>query len=70
VTYILISHDLAVVYQLASEILVMKDGWIVESGPTADVLRSPAHPYTRLLCGSVPRKGWKLRRALQGVENG
>ncbi|MBS1678279.1 MAG: ABC transporter ATP-binding protein [Actinobacteria bacterium] len=69
ITYILISHDLAVVLQLATETLVMKDGRIVESGRTVDVLHSPEHPYTKLLCDSVPRRGWKPERALQGAES-
>ncbi|MFB8139644.1 dipeptide ABC transporter ATP-binding protein [Streptomyces parvus] len=51
---LLISHDLAVVAQLADRISVMTDGRVVESGPAADVLRSPVHPYTRTLIASVP----------------
>jgi peptide/nickel transport system ATP-binding protein len=50
---ILISHDLAVVSRLASRILVMRAGELVEAGPTADVLTSPQHPYTRQLVAAV-----------------
>ena len=47
--YLFISHDLRVVRALAHEILVMKDGEIVEAGPTDRVMTQPQHPYTRAL---------------------
>jgi len=49
-----ISHNLAVVTRLAERILVMYRGRIVESGTREAILRSPRHPYTRLLLDSVP----------------
>ncbi|MBI3507296.1 MAG: ABC transporter ATP-binding protein [Proteobacteria bacterium] len=49
-----ISHDLATVSVLASRILVMYAGRVVEEGPTAAVLRNPRHPYTRGLLDSLP----------------
>lgn len=52
--YLFISHDLAVIEQVADEVLVMKDGRVVESGPTARVLRESRHPYTRTLLDAVP----------------
>jgi peptide/nickel transport system ATP-binding protein len=51
---LLISHDLAVVSRLASRLLVMKEGRIVESGPTERLLADPRHPYTRSLIAAVP----------------
>jgi peptide/nickel transport system ATP-binding protein len=51
-----ISHDLATVSSLASRILVMYAGRIIEEGPTAAVLRSPRHPYSRGLLESLPSR--------------
>jgi microcin C transport system ATP-binding protein len=47
--YLFISHDLRVVRALAHDILVMKDGRIVEAGPTEEIMTRPRHPYTRAL---------------------
>ena len=57
-TYLFISHDLAVIRQVCDEVLVMRHGTCVERGATEDVLASPSHEYTRLLLDSVPRPGW------------
>jgi oligopeptide transport system ATP-binding protein len=62
--YLLISHDLAVVRQLADDVLVMRKGKVLETGSSAQVLRSPRHPYTRLLRESVPREGWQPQAVL------
>ena len=51
---LLISHDIAVVGQLADRIAVMHQGRIVEEGPTDQVLRAPRHRYTRQLLEAVP----------------
>jgi microcin C transport system ATP-binding protein len=48
-SYLLISHDLSVVRALAHRIYVVKDGEVVESGDTEDIIRTPEHPYTRRL---------------------
>ena len=49
-----ISHDLTVVSSLASRLLVMYAGKVVEEGPTVTVLRDPRHPYTQGLLASLP----------------
>lgn len=51
----LITHDLAVAAKVASRILVMYAGTIVEAGPTEELLQRPCHPYTLALLRSVPR---------------
>lgn len=50
---IVVTHDLAVVRLLAHRLMVMKDGRVVESGLTDQVLDDPQHPYTQLLVSSV-----------------
>jgi microcin C transport system ATP-binding protein len=52
-TYLFISHDLKVVRALAHEILVMKDGEIVEAGAAEAVMTAPQHPYTRSLMAAA-----------------
>ncbi|MDD2598947.1 MAG: ATP-binding cassette domain-containing protein [Kiritimatiellae bacterium] len=59
-SYLFITHDIAVVEHISDRIAVMYLGKIVETGTTAMVLNSPAHPYTRLLMRAVPRIGTPL----------
>ena len=54
-SYLFITHNLAVVEYLAHEVCVMYLGRIVERGTASEVLRSPKHPYTRALLSAVPR---------------
>ncbi len=49
-----ISHDLAVVAQVADRVAVMQHGHLVEQGVAADLFRNPQHPYTRKLLASAP----------------
>jgi oligopeptide transport system ATP-binding protein len=62
VSYVLISHDLAVVRQITEQTIVMHRGAVVERGSTAEVLDHPQDPYTQRLRASVPRPGWKPTR--------
>ena len=58
-TIVFISHDLGVIRYLTSRVYVMRRGEIVESGPTEDVMRAPAHDYTKALLSSIPgAKRW------------
>ncbi|MFC0598193.1 ABC transporter ATP-binding protein [Streptomyces palmae] len=56
--YLFVTHDLAVVRHIAEQVMVLKAGRVVETGPVDRVLDTPEHPYTRLLLDSVPRRGW------------
>jgi peptide/nickel transport system ATP-binding protein len=53
--YIFISHDLAVVRFMADEVLVMKDGEVVERASVAQILDAPVQDYTKRLLGAIPR---------------
>jgi peptide/nickel transport system ATP-binding protein len=59
-TLVFVSHDLSVVQHVCDRVAVMRDGQIVETGPTREVYENPQHPYTRKLVSAAPN----LRRAM------
>jgi peptide/nickel transport system ATP-binding protein len=67
-TMLFISHDLAVVSQVADRVAVMYAGSLVELGSKHDIFRSPAHPYTRGLLNAVPTLRTDRSRALETIE--
>jgi branched-chain amino acid transport system ATP-binding protein len=52
-TMLFISHDLAVIRHVADRVAVMKEGEIVETGPAAEVMQNPKHPYTQTLLAAA-----------------
>jgi ABC-type dipeptide/oligopeptide/nickel transport system ATPase component len=58
----LITHNFGLVSDFADRVAVMFRGKIVETGPTAEILRNPQHPYTRALIDCVPKLGQKQHR--------
>jgi peptide/nickel transport system ATP-binding protein len=63
-----ISHDLAVVSQVADRVAVMYAGSVVELAPRKDIFRAPAHPYTQGLLHAVPSLRTDRQRPLQTIE--
>ena len=61
-SYLLITHNFAIVSELCEQTAVLYLGRIAESGPTAALLQAPAHPYTRALRSAVPELDWAARR--------
>lgn len=53
-TYLFISHNLAVVRNVCSKVVVMYLGKVVEQGPTEEIFNNPSHPYTKALLSAVP----------------
>ena len=65
---IVITHDLAVLYQLADTILVMYAGKLAEKAPAETIVHSPRHPYTQLLLSSLPEVGTRYEKTrLKGI---
>jgi peptide/nickel transport system ATP-binding protein len=67
ITYVVISHDLAVVKYLADRIGVMYLGKLVELGASEDVYSRPAHPYTAALVGAIPAADPAASRSRPGI---
>ncbi len=63
-TYLFISHDLAVVHHISDELGVMYLGRLVEWGPAREVFRRPHHPYTRMLLDAIPDLEMSGRRRI------
>ena len=61
---VLITHDMGVVADLADRILVMKDGFTVETGTSDQIFNKPTHPYTQALLAAVPKLGRTTKREL------
>ena len=71
-SYMFITHDLATVSAISDEVVVMKDGCVVEQGPKAEMFQPPHHPYTDLLLSSVPEMNpdWLTTLLkIRGVDN-
>jgi oligopeptide/dipeptide ABC transporter ATP-binding protein len=66
-TYLFISHDLAVVRQIADHVAVMYLGRVVEEGPVDDVYEQPAHPYTHALLSAAPEPDPRRERERRRV---
>ncbi|RGE19317.1 ABC transporter ATP-binding protein [Leucobacter sp. wl10] len=65
VSYLFVSHDLAVIQELCQRVIVLFRGAIVEQGETAGVLESPQHPYSQLLIASTPGPDWDPERVVR-----
>lgn len=62
---LLITHAMGVVADMADDILVMKDGKVVESGSADTIFNRPSHPYTQELLAAVPKLGHSAKRELK-----
>lgn len=67
VTYLFITHNLAVARYIADRIVVLYRGEIVEDGPADEIVSDPKHPYTRLLLECTPDPGRKTRKRSERV---
>jgi peptide/nickel transport system ATP-binding protein len=71
ISLVYITHDLTTAYQLSGNIIILYQGGVAEVGDAGRVIKSPQHPYTQLLVGSIPLPNPKLRNRdkSQPVEN-
>jgi len=67
-TMLFISHDLAVVSQVADRVAVMRHGLLLEEAPREAIFQSPAHPYTKALLGAVPTMETDIHEPLAVLE--
>jgi len=65
-SYLFISHDLAVVRQISDQVVVMRSGKVIEQGPSERIFQSPASDYTRSLLADVPGRRYLDEHALAG----
>ena len=70
VTYLYITHDLAVERYMCDRIAVMYLGKIVEMGPTEQIMQSPHHPYTQALLSAVPNPDPRVERSAVQIKGG
>jgi peptide/nickel transport system ATP-binding protein len=67
-TMLFISHDLAVVSQVADRVAVMRQGLLLEEASREVIFRSPAHPYTKALLGALPTMETDIHKPLAVLE--
>ncbi|WP_342076270.1 ABC transporter ATP-binding protein [Yoonia sp. SS1-5] len=70
IAFILITHDIGVIAQVTDNVTVLRNGKVMETGTTTQVLGAPEHPYTQALMAAVPRLDRKLERFLMPQEDG
>jgi ABC-type oligopeptide transport system ATPase subunit len=68
-SYLFISHDMAVIHHICDRIAVMYNGKIVEEGSRDEIINSPKHPYTQALLSAVPEADPRRKRARIKLEN-
>jgi peptide/nickel transport system ATP-binding protein len=65
---IVVTHDISILYQIASTIMIMYAGQLAEKAATEEIIHRPRHPYTKLLIGSLPEVGVKYaEKRLKGI---
>jgi oligopeptide transport system ATP-binding protein len=68
IAYVFVAHDLGVVRQVCDEVLVMRDGRVLERGAVEEIFEQPSDAYTRLLLASMPSPGWTPVRSTGSAE--